>query len=140
MPSVLPMFSKQLISYTESTFKESKIDIQTKTMVKQVRGRSISLYEMHLDEKLTMHWIPRSKRRAWCLKSQTRASWRCLVDSSSGLLVTKDGSSHKTSCPSCPSRRTDVVSSLTVRPPLPPSLWCCCRRRQIEGGLLIPAI
>jgi NADH:ubiquinone reductase (non-electrogenic) len=36
LPSVLPMFSKQLIEYTESTFKESKIDILTKTMVKQV--------------------------------------------------------------------------------------------------------
>ena len=36
LPSVLPMFSKQLIDYTESTFKESKIDILTKTMVKEV--------------------------------------------------------------------------------------------------------
>ena len=35
LPSVLPMFSKQLIEYTESTFKESKIDIMTKTMVKE---------------------------------------------------------------------------------------------------------
>lgn len=30
------MFSKQLIEYTESTFKESKINILTKTMVKEV--------------------------------------------------------------------------------------------------------
>ena len=37
LPSVLPMFSKQLIEYTESTFKESKIEILTKTMVKEVR-------------------------------------------------------------------------------------------------------
>jgi hypothetical protein len=36
LPSVLPMFSKQLIDYTESTFKEEKIEILTKTMVKQV--------------------------------------------------------------------------------------------------------
>jgi NADH dehydrogenase FAD-containing subunit len=36
LPSVLPMFSKQLIDYTESTFKESKIEILTKTMVKEV--------------------------------------------------------------------------------------------------------
>lgn len=36
LPSVLPTFSKQLIEYTESTFKESKIDILTKTMVKEV--------------------------------------------------------------------------------------------------------
>ncbi|PPQ70424.1 hypothetical protein CVT24_013174, partial [Panaeolus cyanescens] len=43
LPSVLPMFSKQLISYTESTFKESKIDILTKTMVKEVKEKSVVL-------------------------------------------------------------------------------------------------
>jgi NADH dehydrogenase FAD-containing subunit len=37
LPSVLPMFSKQLIEYTESTFKEEKIEILTKTMVKEVQ-------------------------------------------------------------------------------------------------------
>ena len=37
LPSVLPMFSKQLIDYTESTFKESNIEVWTKTMVKEVR-------------------------------------------------------------------------------------------------------
>jgi NADH dehydrogenase FAD-containing subunit len=36
LPSVLPMFSKRLIEYTMSTFKESKIDILTQTMVKEV--------------------------------------------------------------------------------------------------------
>ncbi|KAJ3497493.1 hypothetical protein NLJ89_g10343 [Agrocybe chaxingu] len=43
LPSVLPMFSKQLINYTESTFKESKIDILTKTMVKEVKEKSVVL-------------------------------------------------------------------------------------------------
>ncbi|KAF9465885.1 pyridine nucleotide-disulfide oxidoreductase-domain-containing protein [Collybia nuda] len=43
LPSVLPMFSKQLIDYTESTFKESKIDIMTKTMVKEVKEKSVML-------------------------------------------------------------------------------------------------
>jgi NADH:ubiquinone reductase (non-electrogenic) len=43
LPSVLPMFSKQLIDYTESTFKESKIDILTKTMVKEVKPNSVVL-------------------------------------------------------------------------------------------------
>jgi len=43
LPSVLPMFSKQLIEYTESTFKESKIDILTKTMVKEVKEKSVIL-------------------------------------------------------------------------------------------------
>lgn len=37
------MFSKQLIDYTESTFKESKIEILTKTMVKEVKEKSVVL-------------------------------------------------------------------------------------------------
>ena len=37
------MFSKELISYTESTFKESKIDILTKTMVKEIKEKSVVL-------------------------------------------------------------------------------------------------
>jgi len=40
---VLPMFSKALIEYTESTFKEAKIDILTKTMVKEVKEKSVVL-------------------------------------------------------------------------------------------------
>ncbi|KAJ6551433.1 pyridine nucleotide-disulfide oxidoreductase-domain-containing protein [Mycena capillaripes] len=43
LPSVLPMFSKRLIEYTESTFKESKIDILTQTMVKEIKDRSVTL-------------------------------------------------------------------------------------------------
>ncbi|GAA5921367.1 hypothetical protein JCM3775_003010 [Rhodotorula graminis] len=41
LPNVLPMFSKQLIDYTMSTFKENKIDIKTKTMVKEVQEKKI---------------------------------------------------------------------------------------------------
>lgn len=41
LPNVLPMFSKQLIDYTESTFKEESITIKTKTMVKRVTDRTI---------------------------------------------------------------------------------------------------
>lgn len=37
------MFSKQLIEYTESTFKESKIEILTKTMVKEIKENSVVL-------------------------------------------------------------------------------------------------
>ncbi|KAF8730589.1 hypothetical protein AX14_005430 [Amanita brunnescens Koide BX004] len=43
LPSVLPMFSKQLIEYTESTFKESKINVLTKTMVKEIKENSVVL-------------------------------------------------------------------------------------------------
>lgn len=41
LPNVLPSFSKQLIDYTESTFKEEKIDILTKTMVKKVTDTTV---------------------------------------------------------------------------------------------------
>jgi NADH:ubiquinone reductase (non-electrogenic) len=41
MPNVLPAFSKQLIDYTESTFKEQQISLHTKTMVKEVREKEI---------------------------------------------------------------------------------------------------
>jgi NADH:ubiquinone reductase (non-electrogenic) len=41
LPNVLPMFSKQLIDYTESTFKEEHIEIKTKTMVKKVEDKSL---------------------------------------------------------------------------------------------------
>lgn len=41
LPNVLPMFSKQLIDYTESSFKQEHIDIRTKTMVKKVTDKSI---------------------------------------------------------------------------------------------------
>jgi len=41
LPNVLPMFSKQLIEYTESSFKEEHIEIRTKTMVKNVTDKYI---------------------------------------------------------------------------------------------------
>ena len=43
LPSVLPMFSRELIEYTVSTFKESKIDILTGTMVKEIKDKSVVL-------------------------------------------------------------------------------------------------
>ncbi|KAK3905572.1 hypothetical protein C8A05DRAFT_41481 [Staphylotrichum tortipilum] len=41
LPNVLPMFSKQLIEYTESTFKEEKINVHTKTVVKKVTDKTV---------------------------------------------------------------------------------------------------
>lgn len=41
LPNVLPSFSKQLIDYTEKTFKEETIEIRTKTMVKNVTDKYI---------------------------------------------------------------------------------------------------
>ena len=41
LPNVLPSFSKQLIDYTEKSFKEDKISVRTKTMVKNVTDKTI---------------------------------------------------------------------------------------------------
>ncbi|KAG8970049.1 NADH:ubiquinone oxidoreductase [Tulasnella sp. 419] len=41
LPNVLPMFSRELIQYTESTFKQQNIEILTKTMVKEVKDRTV---------------------------------------------------------------------------------------------------
>jgi NADH:ubiquinone reductase (non-electrogenic) len=41
LPNVLPSFSKQLIDYTENTLREEKIDIKTKTMVKNVTDTTV---------------------------------------------------------------------------------------------------
>ncbi|KAB5592719.1 External NADH dehydrogenase [Ceratobasidium theobromae] len=41
LPNVLPTFSRELIKYTESTFKENKIDVLTKTMVKEIKEKSV---------------------------------------------------------------------------------------------------
>ncbi|KAL2760892.1 hypothetical protein ACRALDRAFT_1026089 [Sodiomyces alcalophilus JCM 7366] len=41
LPNVLPSFSRQLIEYTENTFKEEKIEVLTKTMVKNVTDKTV---------------------------------------------------------------------------------------------------
>ncbi|KAI8973200.1 hypothetical protein BDF20DRAFT_906916 [Mycotypha africana] len=51
MPNVLPAFSKQLIDYTESTFKEQHISILTKTAVKEVRAKEIIVQKGQDGEK-----------------------------------------------------------------------------------------
>jgi NADH:ubiquinone reductase (non-electrogenic) len=51
LPNVLPSFSKQLIEYTESTFKEEKIDIRTKTMVKKVTDKAVEAEAVGPDGK-----------------------------------------------------------------------------------------
>jgi NADH:ubiquinone reductase (non-electrogenic) len=58
LPNVLPMFSKQLIDYTEETFKESKIDILTKTMVKRVGDKAIEALITKPDGSKELKVIP----------------------------------------------------------------------------------
>lgn len=58
LPNVLPMFSKQLIDYTEKTFKEETISIRTKTMVKNVTDKYIEAESAGPDGKKVIEKIP----------------------------------------------------------------------------------
>ncbi|EAW07648.1 alternative NADH-dehydrogenase [Aspergillus clavatus NRRL 1] len=58
LPNVLPMFSKQLIDYTESTFKEEEITIRTKTMVKKVTDKYIEAEVTNPDGSKNLETIP----------------------------------------------------------------------------------
>jgi len=58
LPNVLPMFSKQLIDYTEKTFNEEKITIRTKTMVKKVTEKYIEAESTGPDGKKKLEQIP----------------------------------------------------------------------------------
>lgn len=58
LPNVLPSFSKHLIEYTESTFKEEKIDIKTKTMVKKVTDKTVEAEATGPDGKKQMVVMP----------------------------------------------------------------------------------
>jgi NADH:ubiquinone reductase (non-electrogenic) len=58
LPNVLPSFSKHLIEYTESTFKEEKIVIKTKTMVKKVTEKTVEAEATGPDGKKEMVALP----------------------------------------------------------------------------------
>jgi NADH:ubiquinone reductase (non-electrogenic) len=58
LPNVLPMFSKQLIDYTESTFKEEHIKIRAKTMVKKVTDKTIEAEVTKADGTKEMEVLP----------------------------------------------------------------------------------
>nr|KAJ3422095.1 NADH:ubiquinone oxidoreductase [Polyrhizophydium stewartii] len=54
MPHVLPMFSKQLIDYTEKHFAHNKVDILNNTAVKKVNQRDIVVQDANKE----LHTIP----------------------------------------------------------------------------------
>ena len=58
LPNVLPMFSKQLIDYTEKTFREETIDIKTKTTVKEVTDKYITAEHAQPDGSKKTETIP----------------------------------------------------------------------------------
>jgi NADH:ubiquinone reductase (non-electrogenic) len=51
LPNVLPAFSKELIRYTESTFKENKIEVLTRTMVKDVGQKAVLVQDANKEER-----------------------------------------------------------------------------------------
>ena len=58
LPNVLPMFSKNLIDYTEETFKEENIQIRTKTMVKNVTENYIEAEYKDANGEKVLEKIP----------------------------------------------------------------------------------
>ncbi|KAG4300737.1 hypothetical protein PCK1_003166 [Pneumocystis canis] len=58
LPSVLPMFSKTLINYTEAVFKEENIEIFTKSVVKSVADKYITVETTTSDNKKVTQKIP----------------------------------------------------------------------------------
>ena len=58
LPNVLPSFSKQLIDYTESTFKEESITIRTKTAVKNVTDKYVEAEHTNSDGSKSTERLP----------------------------------------------------------------------------------
>lgn len=58
LPNVLPMFSKQLIEYTENSFKAQKIEIKTKTAVKRVTDKAVQAESTAPDGSKVSETIP----------------------------------------------------------------------------------
>jgi NADH:ubiquinone reductase (non-electrogenic) len=58
LPNVLPMFSKALIDYTEKSFRDEKIDVRTKTMVKNVADKYIEVEAVLPDGSREKQRIP----------------------------------------------------------------------------------
>lgn len=58
LPNVLPMFSKALIDYTEKVFKDEKITVRTKTMVKKVTDKTIEAEVTHPDGSKSLEIMP----------------------------------------------------------------------------------
>ena len=87
------MFSKQLIDYTEKTFKEETIDIRTKTMVKRVTDQYIEAESTGPDGKKQVERIPYGLL-VWATGNTVRSVVKDLMgqipaqrDSRRGLLV-----------------------------------------------------
>ncbi|KAI9827740.1 MAG: NADH:ubiquinone oxidoreductase [Thelocarpon impressellum] len=58
LPNVLQSFSKQLVEYTEKTFKDEAISVRTKTMVKRVTDKTIEAEVTNPDGSKTLETMP----------------------------------------------------------------------------------
>ncbi|TPX33233.1 hypothetical protein SmJEL517_g03809 [Synchytrium microbalum] len=56
MPHVLPMFSKQLIDYTEKTFAEEKVNIRNNTAVKEVKEKKLVVQDTKTKEMFDINY------------------------------------------------------------------------------------
>ncbi|RUS35221.1 hypothetical protein BC938DRAFT_474072 [Jimgerdemannia flammicorona] len=75
LQTVLPVFSKQLIEYTETTFKEQNIKILTKTMVKEVRQKEILVKDADGSERTIPYGL-----LVWATGNTTRPFIRSLME------------------------------------------------------------
>ncbi|WWD08360.1 hypothetical protein V865_006472 [Kwoniella europaea PYCC6329] len=86
LPNVLPAFSKQLIQYTESTFAENKIDVLTRTMVKDVKDSSVVVQ----DANKQMREIPYGLL-VWATGNTSRQITRDLMNKLSAVQTQRRG-------------------------------------------------
>ncbi|WBW71175.1 internal mitochondrial NADH dehydrogenase (ubiquinone) Ndi1 [Schizosaccharomyces osmophilus] len=57
-PKVLPMFTKQLVQYTEGLFKDIRINIMTQALVKDVNEKELVIQKTNADGSKTIENIP----------------------------------------------------------------------------------
>ncbi|KTW27997.1 hypothetical protein T552_01861 [Pneumocystis carinii B80] len=58
LPSILPMFSKTLVNYTEATFREGDIGVFTRSTVKSVTDKYITVETTTSDNKKIIQEVP----------------------------------------------------------------------------------
>ncbi|EMR09859.1 hypothetical protein PNEG_02040 [Pneumocystis murina B123] len=93
LPSILPMFSKTLVNYTEATFKEENISIFTRSTVKSVADKYITVETTSSDNKKVIQEVPYGLL-VWATGNSPRYVIKDLIsripeqsNSSRGLLV-----------------------------------------------------
>lgn len=93
LPSILPMFSKTLVNYTQTTFKEENIGVFTGNTVKSVSDKYITVETTTSDNKKVIQEVPYGLL-LWATGNSPRYVIRDLIsripeqnNSSRGLLV-----------------------------------------------------